>query len=113
MGNSQSSKCVVDIPKHAPFDLWMREQKRGLKLYIKRVFIMDDAEQLMPLYLRFVKGIVDSNDLPLNISRELLQTNKTVEKINSGCVKRTLDLLDDLAKNEKESYQTFWDAFGE
>jgi len=104
---------LLYIPKHAPFDLWMREQKRGLKLYIKRVFIMDDAEQLMPLYLRFVKGIVDSNDLPLNISRELLQTNKTVEKINSGCVKRTLDLLDDLAKNEKESYQTFWDAFGE
>jgi len=104
---------LLYIPKHAPFDLWMREQKRGLKLYIKRVFIMDDAEQLMPLYLRFVKGIVDSNDLPLNISRELLQSNKTVEKIRSGCVKRTLDLLDNLAKKEKEKYQTFWDAFGE
>ena len=104
---------LLYIPKHAPFDLWSREQKHGLKLYVKRVFIMDNAEQLLPLYLRFVKGLVDSNDLPLNISRELLQSNQTVEKIKSGCQKRIFNLLEQLAKNEKEKYQTFWDAFGE
>jgi len=104
---------LLYIPKHAPFDLWSRDQKHGLKLYVKRVFIMDNAEQLLPLYLRFVKGIVDSSDLPLNISRELLQSNQTVEKIKSGCQKRIFNLLEQLAKNDKEKYQTFWDAFGE
>jgi molecular chaperone HtpG len=104
---------LLYIPKRAPVDLWSREQKHGLKLYVKRVFIMDNAEQLLPLYLRFVKGIVDSNDLPLNISRELLQSNQTVEKIKSGCQKRIFNLLEQLAKNDKEKYQAFWDAFGE
>ena len=104
---------LLYIPKRAPFDLWSREQKHGLKLYVKRVFIMDNAEQLLPLYLRFVKGVVDSNDLPLNISRELLQSNQTVEKIKSGCQKRIFNLLEQLAKNDKEKYQMFWDAFGE
>jgi molecular chaperone HtpG len=104
---------LLYIPKRAPFDLWNREQKHGLKLYVKRVFIMDNAEQLLPLYLRFVKGIVDSNDLPLNISRELLQSNQTVEKIKSGCQKRIFNLLEQLVKNEPEKYQTFWNEFGE
>jgi molecular chaperone HtpG len=104
---------LLYLPKHAPFDLWNRDQKRGLKLYIKRVFIMDNAEQLLPLYMRFVKGIVDSNDLPLNISRELLQSNDTVEKMKAGCQKRIFNLLDQLAKNDPEKYQTFWKEFGE
>ncbi|ATN85622.1 molecular chaperone HtpG [Coxiella burnetii] len=104
---------LLYIPARAPFDLWNREGQRGLKLYVKRIIIMDDAEHFMPMYLRFVKGIVDSNDLPLNISRELLQSNEVINKIKAGCVKRILSLLEDLAKNDKEKYASFWKAFGQ
>ena len=103
---------LLYIPKRAPFDLWNREAVRGLKLYVKRVFIMDDAEHCMPLYLRFIKGVVDTNDLPLNVSREILQSNKTIDSIKSACVKRVLSLLEELATNDKEKYTTFWNAFG-
>ena len=103
---------LLYIPARAPFDLWNREEKRGLKLYVKRVFIMGDAEHFIPMYLRFVKGIVDSNDLPLNISRELLQSNEIINKIKAGCVKRVLNLLEELT-NDKEKYMTFWKAFGQ
>ena len=89
---------LLYIPSVAPFDLWDREHRRGVKLYVRRVFIMDDAEQLVPPYLRFVRGVVDCNDLPLNVSREILQESRDVEAIRSGCVKRVLDLLDDLAR---------------
>lgn len=104
---------LLYLPARAPLDLWNRDQRHGLKLYVKRVFIMDDAEHFMPMYLRFVKGIVDSNDLPLNISRELLQSNRTIEKIKAGCVKRVLSMLEDLAKNDAEKYTTFWKEFGQ
>lgn len=103
---------LLYLPARAPFDLWHREYQRGLKLYVKRVFIMDDAEHFMPMYLRFVKGVIDSNDLPLNISRELLQSNQIIEKIRSGCVKRVLDLLEKLAADEPETYAKFWQEFG-
>ncbi|MDH4189279.1 MAG: molecular chaperone HtpG [Betaproteobacteria bacterium] len=103
---------LLYIPSHAPFDLWDRQQKHGLKLYVRRVFIMDDAEQLLPSYLRFVRGVVDSNDLPLNVSREILQQSKDVESIRSGCAKKVLQLLDELAESDKERYKTFWGAFG-
>lgn len=103
---------LLFIPARAPFDLWDRQQRHGVKLYVKRVFIMDDAEQLLPPYLRFVKGVVDSDDLPLNISREILQRNKTIDAIRSGCVKKVLDLLKRLASKEPEKYQTFWRTFG-
>ena len=103
---------LLYIPSVAPFDLWDREHRRGVKLYVRRVFIMDDAEQLVPPYLRFVRGVVDSNDLPLNVSREILQASRDVEAIRSGCVKRVLDLLADLAERDKEKYATFWSAFG-
>ncbi len=103
---------LLFIPTRAPFDLWNREGQRGLKLYVKRVFIMDDAEHFMPMYLRFVKGIVDSNDLPLNISRELLQTNEVIEKIRAGCVKRVLSMLEEIAEKEPEKYAVFWKEFG-
>ena len=103
---------LLYIPSVAPFDLWDREHRHGVKLYVRRVFIMDDAEQLLPPYLRFVRGIVDSNDLPLNVSREILQESRDVEAIQSGCVKRVLDLLEELAQNDKEKYATFWKAFG-
>lgn len=103
---------LLFIPKRAPFDLWNRESIRGLKLYVKRVFIMDDAEHFMPLYLRFVKGVIDTNDLPLNVSREILQSNKTIDSIKAASVKRILSLLEDLAENDKEKYATFWKAFG-
>ena len=104
---------LLYIPARAPFDLFQREGQRGLKLYVKRVFIMDDAEHFMPFYLRFVKGIIDSNDLPLNISREILQSNKTIERIRNACVKKILSTLENLAKNEKEKYVTFWREFGQ
>lgn len=104
---------LLYLPARAPFDLWNREMRRGLKLYVKRVFIMDDAEHFMPMYLRFVKGIVDSNDLPLNISREILQSNKIIETIRSGCVKRVLSLLEKLATEEPEKYKKFWQEFGQ
>jgi molecular chaperone HtpG len=103
---------LLYVPGRAPFDLWQREGARGLKLYVRRVFIMDDAEQFLPLYLRFIKGVVDSSDLPLNVSRELLQQEPEVEAIRSGLTKRVLDLLARLAKEEPEKYATFWKEFG-
>lgn len=103
---------LLYIPSHAPFDLWNYEQQHGLKLYVQRVFVMDDAKQLLPTYLRFVKGIVDSNDLPLNVSREILQNSDVIEKIRSGIVKRVLDMLAKLAKDDSEKYAKFWEAFG-
>ncbi|MGZ3629859.1 MAG: molecular chaperone HtpG [Ktedonobacteraceae bacterium] len=103
---------LLYIPSQAPFDLWNRERRHGVKLYVRRVFIMDDAEQLIPGYLRYVRGIVDSNDLPLNISREILQHNKLIEMIRSNAVKKVLGMLTDLATSEEEKYATFWKEFG-
>ncbi|MFT4045922.1 MAG: molecular chaperone HtpG [Solimonas sp.] len=103
---------LLYIPAHAPFDLWDREQARGVHLYVKRVFIMDKAAELLPPYLRFVRGVVDTPDLPLNVSREILQGNRTVEKIKSALVKRVLDLLEDMASNRPDDYAKFWAAFG-
>jgi molecular chaperone HtpG len=103
---------LLYVPGRAPFDLWQRDAARGLKLYVRRVFIMDDAEQFLPLYLRFVKGVIDSSDLPLNVSREILQQDAEVEAIRSGLTKRVLDLLARLAKDEAEKYATFWKEFG-
>ncbi len=104
---------LLYVPAKAPFDLWDRRHQHGLKLYVRRVFIMDDAEQLLPAYLRFVRGVVDSNDLPLNISRELLQESRDVKAIREGCTKRVLGLLEDLAENRKEDYPKFWTEFGQ
>ncbi len=104
---------LLFIPKRAPFDMWQREAARGLKLYVQRTFIMDDAEQFLPLYLRFIKGIVDSNDLPLNVSREILQKDPSIDNIRSALSKRILDLLTKMAANEPEDYATFWQQFGE
>ncbi|HEU0219769.1 MAG TPA: molecular chaperone HtpG [Gallionella sp.] len=103
---------LLYIPAHAPFDLWDRQARHGIKLYVRRVFIMDDAEQLMPQYLRFVRGVVDSSDLPLNVSREILQESKDIEAIRAGCTKKVLGLLEDMAENDKEKYATFWGEFG-
>ncbi len=103
---------LLFIPARAPFDLWDREQRHGVKLYVQRVFIMDDAEHLMPRYLRFVRGVIDSNDLPLNISRELLQGSKVVDSIRAGSVKKVLGLLEDMAGNDAEKYGKFWKEFG-
>ncbi|HEX8756745.1 MAG TPA: molecular chaperone HtpG [Steroidobacteraceae bacterium] len=103
---------LLYIPGRAPFDLWQRDAAHGLKLYVRRVFIMDDAEQFLPLYLRFVKGVVDSSDLPLNVSRELLQQEPEVEAIRGSLTKRVLDLLAKLAKDEAEKYASFWKEFG-
>jgi molecular chaperone HtpG len=103
---------LLYIPARAPFDLWDRERRHGIKLYVRRVFIMDDAEQLMPNYLRFVRGVIDSNDLPLNVSREILQHDKAIDAIRAGSVKKVLGLLEDLAKNDSEKYATFWKEFG-
>ncbi|MCW8092514.1 molecular chaperone HtpG [Alteromonas sp. ASW11-130] len=103
---------LLYIPSKAPFDMWNREQSHGLKLYVQRVFIMDDAEQFMPTYLRFVKGLLDSNDLPLNVSREILQDNKITQALRQGCTKRVLQMLEKMAKNDKEQYQSFWNEFG-
>ena len=108
----QEYTALLYIPSKAPFDMMDRERKHGIKLYVRRVFIMDDAEQLLPRYLRFVKGVVDSNDLPLNVSREILQQSRDVEAIKNGCVKKILGLLEDLAESEKEKFATFWKAFG-
>ena len=104
---------LLYIPSKAPFDMWNREATRGLKLYVQRVFIMDDAEQFLPMYLRFVKGVLDSNDLSLNVSREILQQDKQVDSMRSALVKRVLDTLTKMAKNEPEEYQEFWSQFGE
>lgn len=103
---------LLYIPAKAPFDMWNRDQNHGLKLYVQRVFIMDDAEQFMPTYLRFVKGLLDSNDLPLNVSREILQDNKVTQAIRQGCTKRVLQMLERMAKNDAEKYQSFWAEFG-
>ena len=103
---------LLYIPARAPLDLWDRQSRHGLKLYVRRVFIMDDAAQLLPGYLRFVRGVVDSNDLPLNVSRELLQESRDVQAIRSGCTRRVLDLLQQLADGEKEKYARFWAEFG-
>ena len=104
---------LLYIPGRAPFDLYNREASRGLKLYVQRVFIMDDAEQFLPLYLRFVRGVIDSNDLSLNVSREILQNDSTVESIRTALTKRVLDMLKKLANNDPEKYQQFWDQFGQ
>jgi molecular chaperone HtpG len=103
---------LLYIPSRAPFDLWDHKARHGIKLYVRRVFIMDDAEQLLPPYLRFVRGIVDTNDLPLNVSREILQESKDIEAIRSGCTKKILGLLEDLAANDRERYARFWAEFG-
>ena len=103
---------LLYVPARAPFDLWQREAARGLKLYVRRVFIMDDAEQFLPLYLRFVKGVVDSADLPLNVSREMLQQDPAIDAMRSGLTRRVLDMLAKLAKDEPEKYAAFWKEFG-
>ncbi|EGQ7833550.1 molecular chaperone HtpG [Vibrio vulnificus] len=103
---------LLYIPSKAPWDMMNRDHKSGLKLYVQRVFIMDDAEQFMPSYLRFVRGLIDSNDLPLNVSREILQDNKVTQSLRSACAKRVLTMLERLAKNDAEKYQTFWKEFG-
>ncbi len=110
-GKSEYTQLLY-LPARAPFDLWDREHRHGIKLYVRRVFIMDDAEQLIPAYLRFVRGVVDSNDLPLNVSRQILQESKDVEVIRKGCVNKVLGLLEDLAENQKEKYANFWKEFG-
>lgn len=101
------------MASHAPFDLWDRNARHGLKLYVRRVFIMDDAEKLLPFYLRFVRGVVDSNDLPLNVSREILQESRDIDTIRAGCAKKVLSLLEELAENDKEKYAKFWGEFGQ
>jgi molecular chaperone HtpG len=103
---------LLYVPAKAPFDLWNRDKRGGVKLYVKRVFIMDDAEALMPVYLRFVKGVIDSADLPLNVSRELLQESRDVKAIREGCTKRVLSMLEDVAENQKDKYAEFWKQFG-
>ena len=103
---------LLYIPAKAPFDLWQRDQNHGLKLYVQRVFIMDDAEQFLHGYLRFVRGVLDSNNLPLNVSREILQGNRDVESMKRALTKRVLSTLEKLAENEAETYQSFWDEFG-
>jgi molecular chaperone HtpG len=104
---------LLYLPARAPFDLWDRASRHGVKLYVRRVFIMDDAEQLMPPYLRFVRGVIDSSDLPLNVSREILQESRDVKAIREGSTKRVLGLLEDLAENRKDDYATFWKEFGQ
>ncbi len=110
-GRSEYTQLLY-VPAKAPFDLWNRDRKGGVKLYVKRVFIMDDAQALMPSYLRFVKGVIDSADLPLNVSRELLQESRDVKAIREGSTKRVLSMLEDVAENQKEKYATFWKEFG-
>ena len=110
-GNLEYS-ILLFIPARVPFDLWDRNVRRGVKLYVRRVFIMDDAEHLMPAYLRFVRGVIDSADLPLNISREILQESRQIQSIRTGSVKRVLDLLDGIAKDDPDKYATFWEHFG-
>jgi molecular chaperone HtpG len=111
-GRSEYTQLLY-IPARAPFDMWDRNQRKGLKLYVKRVFIMEDAEQLMPGYLRFVKGVIDSADLPLNVSREILQESRDVKAIREGSTKKILSMLEDLAANHSEKYQKFWTEFGQ
>jgi len=104
---------LLYIPSRAPFDMWDRDRKQGVKLYVRRVFIMEDSNKLMPQYLRFVRGVIDSNDLPLNVSREILQESKDIDAIRAGCVKKVLGLLEDLANNQPEKYADFWKEFGQ
>lgn len=103
---------LLYIPTRKPFDLWDHERQHGIKLYVRRVFIMEDVERLLPQYLRFVRGVIDSNDLPLNVSREILQHSKDVDTIRAGCTKKVLGLLDDLASNDADKFKTFWQEFG-
>ena len=110
-GKSEYTQLLY-VPSKAPYDLWNREHKRGLKLYVRRVFIMEDAEQLLPGYLRFVKGVVDSADLPLNVSREILQESRDVEAIRKGCVNRVLGMIEDMAENKHDKFAVFWTEFG-
>ena len=110
-GRSEYTQLLF-VPKRAPFDMFERDAKRGVKLYVKRVFIMDDVEQLLPSYLRFVRGVIDSADLPLNVSREILQESRDVRTIREGSTKRILSLLEDMAENKPEDYATFWKEFG-
>ena len=109
---NQSYTSLFYIPKRAPFDMWDREKRQGIKLYVKRVFIMDDAEHLMPDYLRFVRGLVDSDDLPLNVSREILQKNRLIDQMRAASVKKVLGVLESMAKNDTENYATVWKEFG-
>jgi molecular chaperone HtpG len=115
-GRSEYTQLLY-VPAHAPFDLWDRNKRGGIKLYVKRVFIMDDAEQLMPVYLRFVKGVIDSNDLPLNVSREILQESRDVRVIREGSTKRVLGMLEEMANSDeqegRDKYVTFWKEFGQ
>jgi len=108
----QDYTALMYVPAHAPFDLWDRDAKTGVKLYVKRVFIMEDTRKLMPSYLRFIRGVIDAADLPLNVSREILQETRDMEMIRGGCVRKVLDLLDDLAENRKEDYAKVWEHFG-
>ena len=108
----QEYLSLLYVPSHAPFDLYDRDHRHGIKLYVRRVFIMDDAEQLMPQYLRFVRGVIDSSDLPLNVSREILQHSRDIDSIRAGSVKKVLGLLEGLAENEPEKYAGFWKEFG-
>lgn len=108
----QEYTLLLYIPQHAPFDLWDRQQRHGIKLYVRRVFIMEDMEKLMPHYLRFVRGVIDSNDLPLNVSREILQHSRDIDAIRAGATRKVLDLLEDLAENQKDKYARFWKEFG-
>jgi len=108
----QEYTSLLYIPQRAPFDMWNRDSKHGLKLYVQRVFIMDDAEQFMPNYLRFVRGLIDSNDLPLNVSREILQDSRITQSLRASLTKRSLQMLEKLAKDDAEKYQQFWKEFG-
>ncbi|SMG66460.1 heat shock protein 90 [methanotrophic bacterial endosymbiont of Bathymodiolus sp.] len=103
---------LLYVPARAPFELWDKDAKHGVKLYVRKVFIMDDAEQLMPRYLRFIRGVIDTDSLPLNVSRELLQQSKKISIIKAGAVKKVLGLLEGIAKNDKEKYAGFWSEFG-
>ncbi|MCP4388781.1 MAG: molecular chaperone HtpG, partial [Gammaproteobacteria bacterium] len=110
-GTNEYSSLLY-IPARAPFDLYEREPRHGIKLYVQRVFIMEDSEKLLPRYLRFVRGLIDSNDLPLNVSREILQGSKVIDSIRSGSTKKVLGMLEKIAKNDPEKYQSFWQEFG-
>jgi len=110
---NQSYTSLLYVPTNPPFDLFDRDHKRGVKLYVKRMFIMDEAEQLMPNYLRFVKGVIDSDDLPLNVSREILQQNKAIDRIRGASVKKVLGMLESIQKNDSEKYASFWKSFGQ
>ena len=109
---SHEYTALLFVPSAEPFDLWDRERRHGVRLYVKRVFIMDDAAHLLPTYLRFVRGVIDADDLPLNVSREILQGSKTVDSIRAGCTRRVLGLLDDMARDDADKYQRFWGLFG-